>query len=897
MERLPSPRPAPDGGRASDSVAAAHDVAALDGVPLLTAKLAPPEQAHATVPRPRLLGRLTRAVSHSPLTLLSGPAGSGKTVLADSWRRAQNGGRSIAWLSLDAYDDDPATFWTYVVEALTGAGVRFTGLPQLVPGEAPPPWFVRQVGAQLTSGGRQVVLIVDDAYHLTDRTIITGLDLLIRNAGRGLRLVLCGRADPPLPLHQYRLADSMSEIRSAELAFTAEETRELLAAMKVPVTADVAAALCTETNGWAVGLRLAAAPLAQGVPPQRLVTSLAHDDGSVAQYLVAEVLSVQPASVRRLLMRISVTAELWPDLVDRLGRRRDTRRVLSALAHANAFVEEAPGAPGGFRIHPLFREMLQAQLAFSHPAELAAAHRSCASWYADAGRTAEAIRHAAAAQDGPLVTRLLVDDLVVPRLLAHGSDPAVAVLGSLPPGSPGAGAACLRAAAALATGGAAAPDDLRAAAEVDGAGGPAVRMSAALLLLFAGAGSDDAGTTHERADAATALLEAVPAEQRRGRRDVEALIAHARALAAVQGQGSTAHVLATLRASAAAAQVAGARRLRGRALAMAALVRAIRGELRLADELDTEAESLSAEEERADSGGWPAAAIAKAWVHQERYALTDTRDWVARARGRQPPGVSPVEEAVTGASLAVLQSRQLRLRHEHDAATAVVGPHLDRPGLPGWVHGEVVAEAVRLGLDDEALLADPSLDPVRRDRLRATAALLRDEPRPAALPPLDDRDPGSAVESRVVRTCLMLANGSVGGAADELERALGRARPELLRWPFFDAPAQVRWLLRSQLRLQASAAWLSPSATPGARAAGPAVPPEAVVQQELSEREREVLEHLSQMLSTAEIAAVMFISVNTVRTHIRSILRKLGVSRRNQAVRRAREAGLLRTLN
>src|SRR3712207_1598520 len=172
---------------------------------------------------------------------------------------------------------------------------------------------------------------------------------------------VCSSYLPLLPLHRYRLAGTLSEIRGDQLAFTPDETRELLAAMGVPVTAEVAQALCAEAEGWAVGLRLAAAPLKQGVPPERLVTSLAHDDGSVAQYLFAEVLEGQPASIRRVLLRTSITPQLWPDLVDRLCGRRNTRRVLAGLAHANAFVEESPSAPGGFRVHPLFREMLQAQ--------------------------------------------------------------------------------------------------------------------------------------------------------------------------------------------------------------------------------------------------------------------------------------------------------------------------------------------------------------------------------------------------------------------------------------------------------------------------------------------------------------------------------------------------------
>jgi LuxR family transcriptional regulator, maltose regulon positive regulatory protein len=900
VQRLPGPRSAPDAAL-STPLAGEGD----DDVPLLAAKLAPPVLAHATVARPRLLDLLDRHVDACPLTLVSGPAGSGKTVLVDTWRRRQRGRRPIAWLSLDEFDDEPPVFWTYLVEALATAGVDLPHPPAQVAGEALPLRFVRLVAAGLAGSPQDVVLIVDNADHLTDRSIAAGLDLLVRTAGHRLRLVLCGRADPQLPLHQYRLSGTLAEIRTVQLAFTPEETADLLAAMGLPVTRAVAEALCAETGGWAVGLRLAAAPLAQGVPSDHLVMSLARDDGSVAQYLFAEVLSGQPAGIRRLLMRLSVTAELWPDLTDRLARRGDTRRVLSGLAHANAFVEQSPGAPGGFRIHPLFREMLMAQLGLIHPGELAELHRICASWYAAAGRTTEAIGHAVAAADWSSVTRLLVEDLVVARLLAHGADPALAALSSLPSDLPGPEAGILRAAAALAANRPADPADLAAAAAaVDD--DPPVALSSALVLLVAGVGADDPPMLLERAARTTTLIATVPEDRRGGHRDAAAVVGHVRALASIAGGEPTARVLDVLRSSAAASATAGARRLRGRALALAALVRAVRGELRRAEQHAAEAMTLEAEaldgEDGVGSAPSPATAAAIGWVQLQRYAVTDARDSVARARARAQAGPSPIEAAVTEGALAVISSRLLRLRHEFDAALTAVQTQVDRPGLPAWLRVHLIGEVIHLAaagratITDDDLADDPTLDAMRRSRLVATAALVQGRRPPVdGLPPEDERDLAAAVESRVIRASTALADGSVPAAVVELEHGLGRARPEALRWPFFDAPTPVRHLLRTHPRLHVAAGWLNPAA-PGrpvtSRAEAP-VAAAAVVTQRLSEREQEVLEHLAQLLSTAEIAAVMFISLNTVRTHIRSILRKLGVTRRNQAVRRARELGIL----
>src|SRR3954454_1082905 len=423
------------------------------GVALLDGKLVPPDVASATVLRTRLVTQLTRAVQRSPLTLLSGPAGSGKTTLAASWFHAQSRGAPISWVTLDGYDDDPATFWTYVIEALAGVGVDVSGIAQPVAGEALHPSVIPGLARAVLAHpqSRPVVLVVDQAHPLTSRPILTGLDLLLHHAGRRLHLVMCGRADPGLPLHQYRLDGSISEIRSAQLAFTADETRELFTAAGVKVTAPVAQALCEQAEGWAVGLRLAVAPLKQGTDPEQLVTSLAHDDGSVAQYLFAEVLENQPASVRRFLLRISVTAELWPELVSRRSGRPTSGRILAGLARANAFVEHTPGAAGGYRIHPLFREMLQAQLAFTAPHAHARLHRAAAAWYVETGHAIDGLRHAIAAEDWTFATNLLVDELLVGPLLAGTAEFTLQGLDGVPPDLPEPEAAVVRAATAIHT--------------------------------------------------------------------------------------------------------------------------------------------------------------------------------------------------------------------------------------------------------------------------------------------------------------------------------------------------------------------------------------------------------------------------------------------------------------
>lgn len=888
--------------------------AALDGTPpasadtdrvaLLIAKLAPPALVHPTVARPRLLALLSRAVRRFPLTVISGPAGSGKTVLASSWPQAAGGGRPVAWVTLDDYDDDPASFWSYVVEALSGAGVPLHHLRGLVPGEPPPSGFLPRLAAAIGGMGEPVVLILDNADHATGRAVTAGLDLLIRNAGSRLRLVLCSRADPPLPLHQYRLAGTIAEIRGQQLGFTAEETRELLAGMGVSVTPDVAARLCAETLGWAVGLRLAAVPLKHGVTPEQLATSLAHDDGSVYQYLFAEVLTRQPANVRRFLLRISVTAELWPELVDRLSGRPHGRRVLAALARANAFVEESTGAPGGYRIHPLFREMLLAQLCYEHPDEVAGLRRICATWFAAHGMVPEAVAHAVAAGHWAFVARLLIDQLAVAPMLAHGFDPVLRSVAQLPRELGGAEAAVLRVTLAVMAGNRPRAADLAAAGEVGSDDRPALRASAALACLAATTASPaDSEEIRSRAAVAETQLSSLPGGGGRPeRRDYVALIAVAEGLAAACGEGPVEEVAPPLRAAVGAAQAAGAARLRGRAVALLAVVESLEGDLNLAGQHAAEAEALCADTGTDGAGGCVAAAAAAASVHLQRYAVTEARDWVGRALTRQRNAPSGPEAPALAAVLAVLKSRSLRLRREYDLAESSLQPQLaDRIG-PRWtrrlVHAEAVHSAFSRGRVEQGLhiMDAEELDPANRVRLEVLGRLLRGDGGGTAL--VDEPGAGLsvAVESHILRACQLAEEGAVSLAADELAHTLDLARPQLLRLPFIDAPPQARRLLRTHPRVTGAAGWLSPAA-PVTAAPSPrlaiTVEDEPALTQELSDRETEVLEHLAEMLSTAEIGAAMFISVNTVRTHIRSILRKLGVNRRSHAVRQARERGLL----
>ena len=874
--------------------------------PVLNSAFEPMRLAHRPLIRTRLLDRLSRGVREKSLTLLSAPAGAGKTVLAASWVEAAAVPWPVAWLTVDDACDRPELFWPYLMEALARAGVTLPQAHRPVLGEKVPAAFLTRLAADILEHPHPIVLVLDGANRLLSREATAGLDFLIRHACPRFRLVMCGRADPQLPLHKYRLTDSMTELRLDALAFTSGETRELLASLGVTVSKEVASSLTEQTEGWAAGLRLAAASLKRGVDPTRLIDSLARDDGSVAEYLFAEVLDAQPPRLRQFLLRTSVTPHLWPELVDLLTDRTDGRRTLAALVRANAFVERPPDSAGVYRMHPLFRELLKAQLAYESPQDVPELHRRCAKWFASTGEHVTAVEHAAAGGDWGYATSLLIENFAVGSLLAHDNSPYSAILQSMPAALPGPGAAVLRAAWACSRGCAVTAADAEHAARLvdEVADTLPLRASAAVVrsAITAVNNTDGAEALKDTNDA-IALLAQLPPEQRA---PLSAVVLVCRATTLMQSTGEDAAVDA-LGEALAASTAARSGPLRRKCLGELALLEALRGRLRRATELGHAAEGLADECGLARNQRPPAAPLALAWVQCEEFHHAETRRWVARtqesATDQQSPLVRPL--------LAVLQARLLRSQHDFEMAENLLEPFVaDLDSLP-WVHERVLLEAAGLQLAQARpelamAIVDALPDPhtPRADVARSRAAALgvrslsvaRNVAQDAEIP-LDVQ-----VDGWIDEASRYLEQGDVSLAATAVESALQLAESEQMRRPFINSTPQLRKLLRTNHALSVAAAWLSPSSPTvvelGSSLALPhspeqAAPPDIVLTESLSERETEVLRHLSELLSTEEIGAAMFVSVNTVRTHVRSILRKLAVSRRNEAVRRARELALV----
>ena len=286
-------------------------------VPILASKITAPAVPDWAVRRPRVTKLIAEGARWCPLTVLTGPPGAGKTMALALWAAAERG--AIAWISLDDYDNRPGVFWSYVVAALGRSGVA---APQAVSaagcGRAADHAFLLRLASALAAQDPPVTLVIDDLHLLTDPAVHSELDFVLRNVGPGLRLVVSSRADPLLPLHRYRLARELAEIRASDLAFTVAEAGLLLAQHGSTLSADSLERLTRRTEGWAAGLRLAAISLGAHPRPGQFVTELITDDSALTGYLVDEVLSAVPPEVRDLLLSTSILERVNAEIASEL---------------------------------------------------------------------------------------------------------------------------------------------------------------------------------------------------------------------------------------------------------------------------------------------------------------------------------------------------------------------------------------------------------------------------------------------------------------------------------------------------------------------------------------------------------------------------------------------------
>ncbi|MEU8618556.1 LuxR C-terminal-related transcriptional regulator [Streptomyces sp. NPDC048623] len=921
------------------------------GDPFLRTRFVPPARPATFLRRERLAEHLGQAL-HTPLTVVEGCAGAGKTLLVADW--ADRLGRPVAWLTLDAAIQGPGMFWAHFLQALRAAGVPLptgtgTGTGTGIGTDAPavtdplatdPPTrsgraaagdhtLPARLAAELGGLDRPVTVVIDEFDRMTAPETARQLEFVLHHGGAGLRLVLVTRTEPLLPLHRYRLAGQITEIRDAELAFTPDEAVTLLALHGLDLPAAAAGDLVERTRGWAAGLRLSAMAAVLSPDPELYLKEFEAGSGTIADFLLAEVLERQPPRTQDLLLRVSLLDRFHPDLADALTGRRDAAGILAGLLHDNAFVEDF--GHGWYGLHPLFREILRAHLRRRSPGLERQLHRRAARWLRQSGALPETLAQGAAAGDWTFAARALVDDLAIGQLFSGPrSDELEALFAGLGAETPGPAADLVRAARDLAR------HDLdrglahlRHAEErlTTDARDTAARLGCALLTALAARLSGSPHQAEQAARTASDLLRTAPARL---------LDEHPEFLALLRTHLGSSRLWAGHVDEAQAALTAVTR---GPGVAATALPRRDALEhLALIDCLDGRpgrAERGIRAATAAAEGHGPSVPAGTGLGRVVLAAVALERGENARAEAllRRPPGTpdadqdrgphqdrepnparqpNPESDPVTAAARRLATARLLlaqgRVRAALATAEQVVPAAEDSP----WAqtHAALVVSAARLAEGDpeaaaEALRAVAGDQPVVRVGA-ARVHLAAGDPAEALrlLDGLPGRGAGPAVS---VRAALLRARAAkLDGDLDAVHRLLGRALreagPEQLRRPFLEAgPWIAPFLATAPLRMLATG-WLVTGATAGARPEPPrgltgptglTGPPVEPLLEPLSARERDVLSRLARTMSTEEIAADLYVSVNTVKTHLKSAYRKLSVHRRNDAVRRARDLGLL----
>ncbi|PSJ28814.1 helix-turn-helix transcriptional regulator [Streptosporangium nondiastaticum] len=878
---------------------------AWSGDPLLAAKFSVPAAPRHHVSRHRLLDRVGEG-ARGPLTLVTGPAGAGKTALAAAWARDGEPPGPVAWLTLDTHDGAPGVFWSYVVEALGRVLPRLRdGITMPArPGSVGTSLLTRLAAATEHLSG-PVVLVLDGFEKVAGRRVPAGLEFLLGHCGPLLRLVVTSRRDPLLPLHRYRAEGRLTEVRGADLAFTPYETTALLRGHGLGPGDDVAGALTRRTGGWAAGLRLCALAMQRTGDPDGFARSFAGTEQAVSGYLIAEVLDALPPATAELLLRASVLDRLHPDLVDALTGRRDAEAVLAGLTRENAFVDPVPGTPW-CRVHPLFTEVLRGQLRIRHPRLVPRLHARAARWLAGEGLVTEALEHAAQAGDWQYGASEAVHHLLAGALFtAPGGERVERAFSRMPPSVPGAEPALLAAACRLARHDrAGCRERLAVAGRHLRQGGtepdPEVGLTHALLRLLCEPqadehsgehGADDgSGPAEEAARAVSDLMGRLPPERIRARPEIEALRLHGLARSHL-GRGRLAEARRLCAEAAGACTTQESLPVQHMALGLLALAESAAGALTSAEDHALRSLLIAGQHDDGPDGRGGAAFVALAAVACER----DNQEVAHRRLGQALACRDVHYDPLLAAEAAVLRSRLELARGRWETALSV---------LPGPGTGEAPWPARRLALaraaaalargDHEA--AVDAVHGIRADGPAPLVALARAHlcagrtDRSLRLLARAEDSPGLGLPDLVgihlLRARAALLAGDRATAQCLLGRALDAARPELLRRPFLDCGPWLRPLLDGAGRTDPAhtrAAWLTARGDAGRP--GPAQP--------LSSRERDVLLCVQRMMSADEIAAELSLSVNTVKTHLRSVYRKLSVSRRREAVERGRELHIL----
>jgi LuxR family maltose regulon positive regulatory protein len=847
------------------------------------------------VPRPTLRHCLDEATA-GQVIVVSAPAGSGKTLMLADWVGLSEGPET-AWVSLDADDNDPGRLWSAVLTSVLAVpsvarGTPLTAGTDSSAGLPTGAELLEELGELLENLEPPVRVVLDDVHELTDREVLTDLARLIRRRPMGAQFVLASRSDPPISIPRLRLEGRLHELRADLLRFSVEDTAALLTATGRTLTPAQVAVLHARTDGWAAGLRLAALALGRTDDPVAFLTQFSGDERSVAEYLTGEILDSLKPEKQDFLRVVSICSPVPAALAAELSDRPDAERLLDDLRQETALVEST--SPGKYRIHPLLRSYLTADLARTRPETYRQSQATAARWWSGRSDPVHALRHAERAGDRDLITEL-VHSTGVALFLRGDRGPlqrALAAVGAeartADPGLALTAAITHLDARAVPAALAELDDARRAWPETPDAELDTLRVCAELLATGLGLPVEPL---------------AGPAVPDPTDPAMEALLHASRGIAEF-GTSDGADVelaRAELQRALALARSEDLGYLEVQAHTMLASLAERGGDYR----------TMSAEAERAVG-----AASRRGWHTSAWSAWTSGMLAYAELLAGNPAGaagqcaeslttwdVLPPESAYTlhtvhGAGLADQGQRSAGLA-EMRSARAEFG---DTPGPPSMIAGlgilehrsallngnpEAAAEvadwlAPRIGEMGEVLLLKAWAEAAegRHEAARTTVRPLLDPGTATLLP-------HTVVEAHLIEAEAALHADDPDTARRSLEAALATAEALGVARPFALAGPATQQLLSSP----ADGTGWGPFATRVAAARAAVVADPAAL---LSEREMAVLALLPSLLNAREIAAEFTVSVNTVKSHIRSIYAKLGVSSRRDAVLQAHERGLLR---
>ena len=864
----------------------------------VTKRFHPPLASPIDVRRDRLIDALR--LDPAPVTLVCAPAGSGKTSLLADWA-AQAVGAPIAWLSLDRHDNDPGHLWSGLLDALRATG-RFSGespLRQLVaPSDEVDPGFVDELMEHVGMESEMLWLVLDDVHALQHPAAITSLELLLRRSPSNLHVVLSSRVEPPVGIPRLRIRGDLREIRARDLAFTLEETAELVLRHEVGVSVADLEVLHARTDGWAAGLQIACMAIAGGEDPGAFVARFDGDDHEIAEYLLTEVMHGLPAESRRFMLRTSVCADLSVALAQRLSDRTDAAQVLDQLERRNTFTRRLGRGRASYRYHDLLRTFLLAELRRTEPRAERELQHTAARWLQQQGDHLHAMEHLAAAGDTGQVMES-VRSHGLGAVLSGRSRRIHASLIDLPePDRREPIVALILAAAALELDQAEEADQWLAHLDLDAI---AAAVDPVLAVLAAAV-----GTARARLDldvrAALARLESVPAGAT-GDADLDLYALQQRGVARLF-VGAYEGSVSDLRRATALARASGRDAVLICCLSFLAGTYASMGHLPATRRHAEEAVALA---ERRGWGRSPPLAHAYMLVgwtaslraDRETAEAAATRALAALARHNEPD----VELAARSLEVYLFADREgayLALQRYARLYERLADADMS-PALLGYAAPVVLKVCLDLGerrwgrtMAEIAIRRSP--DEGEPALLRAMLQIDAGQPTSARreLAPVLDGSAACHLITTQVRAWLLAAEieqraGNLTLARERLRTALLLAEPVELLQPFTESPRFAELLIAGKGRFGRSEAFVDAILQRLATTTTDAN--ETFLR--LTPAELEILRELPSLLSLREIAEARTISVNTVKSHLRAIYRKLDVSGRRSAVETARAHGLL----